>query len=229
MKQISKNICLILLYLICMTQCRSLNSNKAACSISSISIPIGSSSPVMVYNARMENENLELTVLDKEHVDKYKVDVNLFYSDKKSGESWYANKNVLDKNFESMRDAFSLCRTLNTDNKQTKIYEKSRLYSIYRTEVLPTNLALRVSQVERVEGVEQKSTSFLQMKMKQSMLDRQMERELDELDSDESPDFVAEQYKKLNNDANVVNERLQNQLAYDNGVSSHSIADLYVD
>ena len=166
-----RNFYSLLIFTLVFTSSRSLNSNKGACSISTISIPIGSSYPVMIYNARVENENWQLTVLEKEHAEKYEVEGSLFYSDKKTGESWFANRNVDDEQYESMRDAFSVCRTLNTDNKTTKIYEKSRLYSKFRTSTVPQNLALRINKKEEEENLNsqtQMTTSFLQMRMKQS-------------------------------------------------------------
>lgn len=218
---------------ISLTVSRSLSSNKAACSISTISIPIGTNTPVMIYNARMEEENLQLTVLEKDHLEKYQVEGNLFYTDKETGESWYANKNVDEKNLETMRDAFSLCRVLNNDNKQTKAYESSRVYMKYRTEVLPKNVALRVSNKEEnarkqtPEMPSKTTTSFLQVKSQIDIVDDQMEKDLEELERDDAPNMLEQEYKNLNNDAYIENEKLHEQLEMDSGLQPTT--DLYID
>jgi hypothetical protein len=122
-------------------QGRSTNT-KSSCSISTISIPLGTNTPVMVYNARKDSDMWKLTVLEKEHTDNYSVEGHLFYTDKTTGESWYMH-NADEGAVESMRDAFSLCRTLNMDNKITKIYDKNTMFRKYRTNVLPQHVMLR--------------------------------------------------------------------------------------
>jgi hypothetical protein len=209
---------------------RNLNSNHANCSISSISIPIGSSSPVMVYNARIHDLNWRLTVLEKGQVNKYRVDGHLFFSDNTTGESWYSDKDMNESSFESMRDAFSLCKTLNQDNKNGKSYENNKEYENLRSLSLPENVKLRSNNLEQDEN---KTASFLQLKMKlqsrdDSILDDDMEKALDDLEKDESPDLVAEQYQSLNNDAYVDNQELEHQIDLDNG-TSHNTHDLILD
>jgi len=77
------------------------------------------------------------------------------------------------------------------------------------------------------KGNSNKMSSFLQMG--QSYIDSKMEKDLEDLEKDESPDLVSDQYKNLNNDANELNEKLQRQLDMDNGAIPTSTADLYVD
>jgi hypothetical protein len=218
MKQITRNLCLILLSATIIVS-RSLNSAKGTCSISTISIPVGSNSPVMVYNARIENESWRLTVLPKEQQQKLKVDGEMFFSDKETGDSWFSDKNIDEKQFESMRDAFSLCRTLNADNKETKVFEKSRLYSAYRTKALPSFVALRKES--------QKTASFLQV-ASEEILDDNLMKDLDELENDEGQDANDEQSNN-NNDALSVNKELQDQLSNEseaaNSISHEMILD----
>lgn len=215
MKHIIKSLCLVLVY-ISVLSCRSISSMKGTCSISTISIPIGSTSPVMVYNARIDNDIWRLTVLNKDQLEKFKVEGEMFYSDKQTGESWYSDKNVDENQFEAMRDAFSLCRTLNNDNRITKDYEKSRLYSAYRTDSLPKFIALRKdNNLRTTSGTTSGTTSFLQIN-NEDVLDENLEKELDELENDSPHDQLKEQYQNLNNEAYISNKELQDQLHSEN-------------
>lgn len=192
-------------------------NNKSACSISTISIPIGTNSPVMIYNARKDNEEWQLTVIEKENLENYDIKGNLFYSDKRSGESWYTNKDMDEKTFESMRDAFSLCRTLNTDNKRTKVYDNNRFYTKYRTQSLPQNLSLRVNN---------KATSFLQLQTKESFIDKDLQDSLDQL---ENSDFKNQEYHGPINDAYKQNRLLQREIKESYGLIPHHTMDFVMD
>jgi hypothetical protein len=231
LKKCLKLVLILALALVNFISTRNLNSNHANCSISSISIPVGSTSPVMVYNARIDNLKWRLTVLDKEQINRYRVDGHLFFSDKETGESWYADKDMNERSFESMRDAFSLCKNLNYDNKNEKSYESNKEYDNLRTSSLPDNVKLRTNLHVQDEN---KTASFLQLKLKlksrdDSILDEDMEKALEDLEKDESPDLVAEQYQGLNNDAYTQNQELEHQIDMDNGNSSHNTHDLILD
>jgi hypothetical protein len=215
MKHIIRSLCLVLISM-SIISCRSISSAKGTCSISTISIPVGSTSPVMVYNARIDNDNWKLTVLNKDHQEKYKVEGEMFYSDKETGESWYSDKNVDQNQFEAMRDAFSLCRTLNKDNRVTKDFEKSRLYVAYRTSTLPKFIAMRKENNLRTTS---STTSFLQVQS-EDVLDENLEKDLDELESDSPHDQMEEQYHNLNNEAYISNKELQDQLHSENESSN---------
>jgi len=177
-------------------------------------MPIGSSNPVMIYKARVENQDWRLTVLEKKDTDKYKVEGNLFFSDRKSGESWYVDKDMHESNYESMRDAFSLCRVLNEDNKATNAYEKSNEYETLRTRTLPNNVLPRIKESSSLEdnNVAPSTSSFLQAKMniRTKKVDENLDKALDDLERDEPRNLVAEEYKKLNNDAYEENKDSQN-------------------
>jgi hypothetical protein len=193
----------------------------------------------MVYNARLGDENLKLTVLEKDQGFEYSVDGNLFYSDKETGELWYTNIKADDKNIESFRDAFSLCRRLNNENKETKEFENSIIYENIRLKSLPKHVSLRkninldnIKDSDRKRNFESndktKSSSFLEIKMIQNIIDRQMEKDLDDLYREENQDSEAKQYKKLNNDAYIDNAKLQEQLKKENR-KEKLITDLYAD
>ena len=62
--------------------------NAVSCSMSSVSIPSGGGA-VMVYSARSGPTNMKLTVLEKEHMDNYEFNGNLFFT----GNSIIINKN----------------------------------------------------------------------------------------------------------------------------------------
>jgi hypothetical protein len=187
MKHFIQNLYLLLIttYIV---QSKILNATKGACSISTISIPVGSSSPVMVYNARINEEDWQLTVLDKDQISKYKVDGNLFYSDKKSGESWFVNKFVDDKQFESMRDAFSQCRTLNTDSKESKDFDNN-IYEKLRTSTLPSNVCLRVNT--------EKTTSFLQVGTKSFLAEDSSFEDMALTAPETNSDSTSDSYKEI--------------------------------
>jgi hypothetical protein len=157
-----------------------------------------------------------LTVVEKDQTNKYSVNGNLFYTDKKTGENWYIDKSMDESTFETMRDAFSLCRQLNTDNKVTKVYESNRLFVNHRTHTLPDNISLRVDSNLR------KDSSFLQVKMKMKLSNADFDTEMDALDSIETPDLVAEKYKKLNNDAYITQKELEDQLQSSKGGNNKS-------
>lgn len=206
------------------------NSN-VACSISSISIPVGTMEPVIVYNARKDKDNWRFTVLEKDHTESIESKGQLFYTDKKSGESWFTDKEV-DGNQESMRDVFSLCRTLNTDNKAARIYEAHSVYARYETSTLPSNLALRVNTANRqasivnkdketavnavakVENVEpkRKASSFLQVRTRyERTYNDQMNAALNNLDDDS---YTGE--SNLSTTSDNVGD-MQNQVDLDTG------------
>lgn len=79
-------------------------SKGSKCAVSTISIPRGSNLPVVVFRASLGEEAFDLTVVEKDHLAKYKVNGNLVFNDEKKGKSWYADKIY----YERMGDAFSL-------------------------------------------------------------------------------------------------------------------------
>lgn len=123
------------------------DSNTSSCSISSISIPLGTTLPVIVYRARKDNNDVILTVLEKEHMESLQTDQNLHlvYTDKRTSECWYSSKEMEDEAQESMRDIFSMCRTLNSDNKAMRLYQDHKTYARFESQALPENVSFRVS------------------------------------------------------------------------------------
>jgi hypothetical protein len=122
-----------------------------------------------------------------------------------------------------MRDAFSLCRVLNDDNRETHAYEKTDKYDNLKTRLLPNNVSLRVQESNSIEESTPNAgaTSFLQAKMKirmktENISIQNLEKAIEELEKDDTHDMVAEQYRSLNNDAYEQNKELQEQLTLDN-------------
>jgi hypothetical protein len=151
-----------------------LNTKAVKCTISTISIPKGSNMPVVVFRANSGEEDVNLTVMDKQDLNKYKVNGNLVFEDKTNGESWFAENKYNENNFESMRDAFSLCKTIHDDNKGNKLYDdnesnrknkKSLLQ--YRIQTLPDNIEV-IDDKEKTNVAKDINTtefnSFLQSK-----------------------------------------------------------------
>lgn len=130
-------------------------NKKAECSISSIHIPLGSTSPVMVYNAKNEQKSWRITVLDREQFNEFNVEGDLFYTDKKTEESWFISESIDEKSFESLKDAFSLCKQLNTENKNNKDKIASgKDYEELRTAKLPNFIAKRTNLNRKADNNE---------------------------------------------------------------------------
>lgn len=136
-------------------------SKKAECSISSIHMPIGSSSPVMVYNAKHADQTWRITVLDREQFNELNVEGDLFYTDKATEESWFTAESIDDKAFESLKDAFSLCKQLNSETKKQKDQLKTNKdYEELRTEKLPSFIAKRSNLNRTVETEENRKVKI---------------------------------------------------------------------
>jgi hypothetical protein len=141
-----------------------LATKSSTCSISTISIPTGTSEPVIVYTGKNHQKSFRLTVLEKDHLNEIEAKGNLFYSDKKTGELWYSDNEVDENNKESLRDIFSLCRTLNIDNKKTQQYrKKGGFYARYQTNSLPSNLAYRKAPVAGIVANNEEGAEFLRV------------------------------------------------------------------
>lgn len=152
MKLLKKSILFLFLWVISITIVKSLrkssklNTNGVKCSVSSISIPNGTNLPVVVFKASVDEEDIKLTVLEKEHRNNFKVKGNLVMDDKIKGESWYVDNKHEGNSFESMRDAFSLCKSMHEENKDMKLYEmnednrKNNNLIKFRTNNLPENV-----------------------------------------------------------------------------------------
>jgi len=126
-----------------------INTQAVKCSISTISIPKGSNLPIVVFRLNTGLEDVNLTVVENEDLNKLKIKGNLVYEDKTNGESWFSENNYNDKKIESMRDAFSLCKTIHEENKGNKLYDdnesnRKNKKSIlqYRIQSLPENIEL---------------------------------------------------------------------------------------
>jgi len=130
-------------------------NQRSECSISSIHMPIGSSSPVMVYNAKNQDQTWRITVLDREQFNELNVEGDLFYTDKTTEESWFISESIDDKGFESLKDAFSLCKVLNAENKKNKDQlANNKDYEELRTDKLPNFIAKR-SNLNRISENEE--------------------------------------------------------------------------
>ena len=79
-----------------------LNTQAGKCSISTISIPKGSNLPIVVFRINTAAEDVNLTVVENEDLNKFKINGNLVYVDKTNGESWFAENKYNEKNFESI-------------------------------------------------------------------------------------------------------------------------------
>lgn len=139
-----------------------LDTQAVKCSISTISIPKGSNLPIVVFRLNTGAEDVNLTVVENEDLNKLKVKGNLVYEDKTNGESWFAENKYDDKNFESMRDAFSLCKNIHEENKGNKLYDdnesnrKNKKGILqYRIQSLPENIEL----IDNKEKTKVKSNS----------------------------------------------------------------------
>ncbi len=115
MKSFSK----LLLTLLFITLCKSYVKAKlekftslAKCEISSINIPKGSNLPVINFKINKDDGEMNLTVVEKEHLEKYRVNGKLVFQDKTNGESWYADSKYDQKSFENMKDVFSKCKNI---------------------------------------------------------------------------------------------------------------------
>jgi len=118
-------------------------------------MPIGSSSPVMVYNAKNMDQTWRITVLDREQFNELNVEGDLFYTDKATEESWFTAESIDDKAFESLKDAFSLCKQLNSDTKKQKdLLKTNKDYEELRTDKLPSFIARR-SNINRTFETEE--------------------------------------------------------------------------
>jgi len=204
-----KYLFLILIYLgTIYNQDETIRSNSA-CSITTVNIPTGSNIPVMIYSAKTGHEVLRFTVLDKEHIGNLRVDDNHFYTDPKTGEQWYVDKDI--EQIENLRDIFSPCRMLNTDNKKTRMYD-NKIYSKYRVSELPSNISTRQTDM---------TSSFLQT---YDIIGQEAYDLLESLDKN-IPDTLESKYESLNNDALEVESELENGMKEDthNNYSSYTM------
>ena len=142
-------------------------NKKSACSISSIYTSSGSG-PVMVYSAKNNDKNWRITVLEKDQFDDLSVEGDLFYTDKKTHESWFINESIDEKSFESLRDAFSLCKELNVEHKNSKDSDISKEFEGLRTEKLPSFIAKR-SVLNRT-----KNTSEEELRIKENKINEKI-------------------------------------------------------
>ena len=164
------------------------------CAVSTISIPKGSNLPVVVFRASLGEEAFDLTVVEKDHLAKYKVNGNLVFKDENKGESWYSGK----KYYESMGDAFSLCKSIHEENVKQNLYEqkestgKNNILMKYRISELPCYITpldqdKEKSQSEKTDSNDKtENVSFIQTKVKKknflknsNKMDEKMELNMD--------------------------------------------------
>lgn len=89
------------------------------CNISSISIPVGTDSPVLTFNARIsEEENFNLISLLKSDVNKLNINGVLFHTD--NNIVWYKDESLINLKNTRVKDAFSLCRKINKEYLETE-------------------------------------------------------------------------------------------------------------
>ena len=130
-----------------------IQAQDSLCKLESIHIPLGNSLPVMVYNASAlsSKKKYRLTVLEKDDVEQFNVDGNLFYTDKNTKESWYINESMDDSSFDKIKDAINMCKDLNK-NKNNFI-GKDKMFSGLRKNELPSFMSKRVVSISnRISG-----------------------------------------------------------------------------
>ena len=181
-----------------------------SCGIGSIYKP--NSSPIIVYLGNIGNSEYKFTVLRKEHLSTLQVEneENVF-TDKNSGENWFVKKqNSSDKNGKLI---LNLCKNLHIDNTNSNLYSGSKLFSRYSSQTIPNNVSFKKT----------KDSSFLQIEkenlIKESKneltLDRLNQEVEEELEETMKPSQKIDEYKDLNNEANIDKIEINNNQSND--------------
>merc|ERR1712032_504132 len=120
------------------------SKEEALCKLESIHIPLGSSLPIMTYGAAAVGgkKKYRITVLEKDDVDEFNVDGNLFYTDKNSKESWYINETMNDSSFEKIKDSINMCKEMNKN--KTNFVNKDKEFAGLRRSGLPSFMSRRI-------------------------------------------------------------------------------------
>jgi hypothetical protein len=115
------------------------------CKLESIHIPLGNSLPVMVYNAQAvaSKKKYRITVLEKDDVEQFNVEGNLFYTDKNTKESWFINESMDDNSFDKIKDSINMCKDLNKN--KTNFIGKDKMFSGLRKYELPSFISKRIN------------------------------------------------------------------------------------
>lgn len=125
------------------------------CKVSSVNIPEGSDSPIMVFKARINNDEYTFMVLKKADLEKYDVKGEMIHSDKSKDLIWYKHDDkLLDLKSHRVKDAFSLCRRINLEYMETGQIHESHRYSDSNDKI--NNKQQRISKI-LPEGVTLKS------------------------------------------------------------------------
>lgn len=136
------------LFSLALYACAHLKNNKPQCDVSRISLPAGIKAPILTYSARVRNDDMSLTALNRLDLDKYEVKGNIFYSDKTTGDNWYSEIPMDESTYDAMKDSFDLCKILNLNLRKSFTIEddaSNKDYEKFKTQDLPLNVSLRVS------------------------------------------------------------------------------------
>jgi len=98
----------------------------------------------MVYGAQAAagKKKYRITVLEKDDVDEFNVEGNLFYTDKNSKESWFINESMNDSSFEKIKDAINMCKEINKN--KSNFIGKEKDFAGLRKNELPSYISKRV-------------------------------------------------------------------------------------
>jgi hypothetical protein len=112
------------------------------CKVSSVNIPEGSDSPIMVFKARIEVDEYTFISLKKSDLDKYSVKGEIIHTDKNKDLIWYKNdEKTVDFKSHRIKDVFNLCRRINSEYLETGNIEESFIHND-----LPNKLGHRISK-----------------------------------------------------------------------------------
>lgn len=104
----------------------------SSCGVSKIHIPLGSTLPIMTYNAREKEKEYNLIYVPQENKEKYlqsqeNKNKTIIKNDTTNNSTWYIEEDEEPKN-----DAIAMCFRLNEEIMNRKEYEENGKYAKYR-------------------------------------------------------------------------------------------------
>ena len=110
------------------------------CSIERIIVPLGSASPIYEFSFPGQRNKITLTMMNKKLLNDLIVDRELFYSDKKTNDLWYASIVIRDRIYNKYRKNKKDSMRIGDEMKKGK-----KKYEKYKEHLLPNYIKYKLN------------------------------------------------------------------------------------
>lgn len=110
------------------------------CSIEHIIVPLGSTSHIYEFSFQGQRNKIILTMMNKKLLNDVIIDRELFYSDKKTNDLWYASIVIRDRIYNKYEEFIKDCMRIGNEMKKGK-----KKYEKYKEHLLPNYIKYKLN------------------------------------------------------------------------------------